>query len=125
MRIYVCEADIGSSVLLNFLRKEPFASQNLPIFTCYSYETLRLSPEINHRILDGQKCGYTFVRPILDRQSHANVQEKNPLHHTNSLFSHVILTRDYDFFQKSIREYAKGKYVHKRLICQYWIVSLT
>ena len=106
MRIYVCETDIGSSVLLNFLRKEPFASQNLPIFTCYSYETLRLSPEINHRILDGQKCGYTFVRPILDRQSYANVQEKSPLHHKTSLFSHVILTRDYDFFQKSIREFS-------------------
>ena len=115
MRINVCEADIGSSVLLNCLRKEPFASQNLPFFTCYSYERLRLSPEINHRILEGQKCGYTFVRPILDRQSYANVQEKNPLHHTNSLFSHVILTRDYDLFQKSIREYAKGKNADIRL----------
>ena len=71
------------------------------------------------------KLRITFVMPLLDGQSYANVQEKNPLHHTNSLFSHVILTRDYDFFQKSIREYAKGKYVHKRLICQYWIVSLT
>jgi len=57
MRINLCYADIELSVLLNFLRKEPFASQNLPIFTCYSYERLGLFPEINQRILEGQKCG--------------------------------------------------------------------
>jgi len=125
MRIHVCYAGIGWSVLRKCPRKESFASHNLPIFICYSYERLRSVSKINQRILEGQKCGYTFVRPILDRQSYANVQEKSPLHHKTSLFSHVILTKDYDFFQKSIREYAKGKNVHKRLICQYWMVSLT
>jgi len=115
MRIHVCYAGIGWSVLRKCPRKESFASHNLPIFTCYSYERLRSVSKINQRIRERQKCGYTFVMPVLDGQSYANVQEKNPLHHTNSLFSHVILTRDYDFFQKSIREYANGKNADIRL----------
>ena len=115
MRIFVCYADILWSVLRNCSRKESFALQKFPIFTCYSYEKLRFLPEINQRIREGQKCGYSFVMPILDGQSYAIIQKKNPLLHKYSLFSHVILTRDYDFCQKSIREYAKGKNTDIRL----------
>ena len=52
-------------------------------------------------------------------------KKNNPLHYKNSLFSHVILTTDYDFFQKSIRECAKGKNADIRLLCRYFMVSLT
>ena len=92
---------------------------------CYSYERLQFLPEINQRIREGQKCGYSFVMPILDGQSYAIVQEKNPLHHKTSLSLHVILTRDYDFSQKSIRKYAKGKNTDARFLCRYWMVNLT
>src|SRR6186997_467592 len=97
MRIFVCYADIGWSMFHNNSKKESFASQNLLIFTCFSYEQLRFWPEINHEIRKVQKCGYSFVMRILDGRSYAIFQVKNPLHYKNSLFSHVILTRDYDF----------------------------
>ena len=54
--------------------------------------------------------------PILDGQAYAIVQDKDPLHYKNSLFSHVILTKDYDFCQKSFREYAKGRNASIRLL---------
>ena len=123
--IYVCYADIGWSMFHNNSKKESFALQKFPIFTCYSYERLRFFPEINQRMREGRKCGYSFVMPILSGQSYLIDQEKNPLHYKNSLLSHVILTRNYDFCQKSIRECAKGKNADIRLLCRYFMVSLT
>ena len=37
----------------------------------------------------------------------------------------MILAIDYDFSQKSIREYAKGEIADIRFLCRYWMVSLT
>src|SRR6186997_3377973 len=79
MRIFVCYADIGWSMFHNNSKKESFASQNLLIFTCYSYERSRFCPEIIQRIREGQKCRYLFVMTILDRQACSIVQHKNPL----------------------------------------------
>jgi len=97
-------------------KKKSFASQKFPIFTCFSQDRLRFLPEINHEIRKVQKCGYSFVMRILDGRSYAIFQVKNPLHYKNSLFSHVILTRDYDFCEQSFRKYAKGRNASIRLL---------